>query len=65
VCGDIILGAPSCAVTDLDAYFNTLARLMYVKVDWLLLPHSVSLESPDFIKVKAKKKISAYMEYRV
>jgi len=34
-------------------------------LDWLLLPHSVALSSPDNILVEAGPKISAYVDYRV
>ena len=57
VSGDIILGSPSCAIEDLDAYFQTLAKLSFLDLEWILLPHSVSLASPDQIRVPAAKKI--------
>lgn len=65
VCGDIILGAPSTAIRDLDAYFSSLALLQGLDLDWLLLPHSVNLSSPDLIKVPARAKIAEYVDYRV
>ena len=34
-------------------------------LDWLLLPHSVELSSPDSIMVAAGPKIAAYVDYRV
>ena len=34
-------------------------------LDWLLLPHSVALSSPDNILVEAGPKIAAYVDYRV
>lgn len=45
ICGDVILGAPSCAIEDLDTYLGTLGKLQQLDLDWILLPHSVSLES--------------------
>lgn len=34
-------------------------------LDWLLLPHSVALSSPENILVEAGPKIAAYVDYRV
>ena len=34
-------------------------------IDWLLLPHSVALNSPDLIRVEARPKIIEYVDYRV
>ena len=65
VCGDIILGSTSTAISDLDAYFKSLALVQSLDLDWLLLPHSVALTSHDYIKVPAKAKIAEYVEYRV
>ena len=67
ISGDLILGAPSTAISDLDAYMSSLGRLQQMsdELEWILLPHSVSLESPDMIRVPARDKIEEYVDYRV
>ena len=65
VCGDVIIGAPSTAIQDLDAYFSSLGLIQSMDIDWLLLPHSVALSSPDLIRVEARPKITEYVDYRV
>ena len=59
VCGDIILGSPSTSIIDLDAYIRSLGRIQQIEeLEWLLLPHSISLENPDLILVPAREKIA-------
>jgi hypothetical protein len=42
---------------------DTLRTLQKTKLDWLLLPHSISYDPEDVI-VEAKTKIDDYLEYR-
>jgi glyoxylase-like metal-dependent hydrolase (beta-lactamase superfamily II) len=63
ISGDIILGAPSALILDLDIYLKDLKRLQAMDFDWILLPHSVGLETEQII-VEAKQKIADYIEYR-
>mmetsp|Transcript_30505 Transcript_30505/g.40585 ORF Transcript_30505/g.40585 Transcript_30505/m.40585 type:complete len:99 (+) Transcript_30505:3360-3656(+) len=65
ICGDIILGAPSTGIENLHAYFSTLGLLQSMQIDWLLLPHSVALSSPELIMVEARPKIAEYIDYRI
>ena len=65
ICGDIILGAPSTAIQDLDAYFTSLGKIQQMDLEWLLLPHSVALNSPELVMVPAREKIAQYVDYRV
>ena len=64
ISGDLILGAPSTSVNDLDAYMKSLYKLRQFPIEWVLLPHSVSLDSPSFIMVEGPPKIEAYIAYR-
>lgn len=63
VSGDIILGTPSSVVDDLDVYLKTLRKLQTLKIDWLLLPHSLSYDATD-VMVPAAEKIADYLQYR-
>ena len=36
-----------------------------MNLDWILLPHSVALDSPDLIMVPARAKLQQYIDYRV
>jgi len=44
ISGDIILGTPSALIDDLDVYLKTLTRLQSMKIDNILLPHSLGNE---------------------
>ena len=65
IIGDVILGSPSTSIQDLDAYFKSLGLVQSLDIDWLLLSHSVALDSHEQIRVPAKQKIAEYVEYRV
>ena len=66
VCGDIILGSPSTAIVDLDAYISSLGRIQKLTdLEWLLLPHSIGLDDNELIMVPAQEKIAQYVDYRV
>ena len=66
VTGDIILGSPSTAIVDLDAYIRSLGRVQQLAdLEWPLLPHSIGLDKPDLIMVPAREKIAQYVNYRV
>jgi glyoxylase-like metal-dependent hydrolase (beta-lactamase superfamily II) len=49
ISGDIILGSPSALVQDLDVYLKTLRKLQDFKIDYILLPHSTSLDPTDVL----------------
>jgi glyoxylase-like metal-dependent hydrolase (beta-lactamase superfamily II) len=49
ISGDIILGTPSALVQDLDVYLKTLRKLQDFKIDYILLPHSTSLDPTDVL----------------
>ena len=61
ICGDIVLGAPSALINNLDVYLKTLHRVQSLGLEYLFLPHSVSL---DEVMVKAEPKLTDYIEYR-
>jgi glyoxylase-like metal-dependent hydrolase (beta-lactamase superfamily II) len=63
ISGDIILGSQSAVVNDLDLYLKNLKMLQNMKFDFLLLPHSVGLETEQII-VDAKTKLHDYITYR-
>lgn len=63
IVGDIVLGSPSAVVDDLSIYLDTLKSLTKVKIDTLLLPHSLA-HTPDLIRVPAQEKLLAYIKYR-
>jgi len=44
---------------------GTLGKLQQMNLDWILLPHSVALDSPDLIMVPARVKLQQYIDYRV
>lgn len=58
-----MLGTPSSVVEDLDTYLLTLNHLLTLNIDYLLLPHSVSLDAQNIL-VSAPAKLKAYIEYR-
>lgn len=64
ITGDIILGSPSAVVEDLDTYLKTLRKLQKMKIDYLLLPHSLDKTDPSGIMVSAEPKIGDYIKYR-
>ena len=49
ISGDIIMGTPSALVQDLDVYLKTLRKLQDFKIDYILLPHSTSLDPTDVL----------------
>jgi glyoxylase-like metal-dependent hydrolase (beta-lactamase superfamily II) len=49
ISGDIILGTPSAVVENLDTYLTTLKSLQKLKIDYLLLPHSLALNLSDIL----------------
>ena len=49
ISGDIILGTPSSLIQDLDVYLKTLRKLQNLKIDFILLPHSTSLDANDVL----------------
>jgi glyoxylase-like metal-dependent hydrolase (beta-lactamase superfamily II) len=63
ISGDILLGSPSAVIDDLDVYLRTLKSLQKLKIDHILLPHSLGME-PEQIIVPAAQKLEDYIEYR-
>ena len=63
ISGDIILGSPSAVVNDLDIYLKNLKMLQKMNFDFILLPHSVGMETNQII-VDAKTKLHEYITYR-
>mmetsp|Transcript_14537 Transcript_14537/g.14150 ORF Transcript_14537/g.14150 Transcript_14537/m.14150 type:complete len:89 (+) Transcript_14537:451-717(+) len=61
--GDIILGAPSTSIRELQSYMNSLYLLRKEDFSSICLPHSENLK-PESIIVPGKDKLELYIKYR-